>query len=399
MKTVAIITEYNPFHNGHEYQLQRIKELTDADCIIAIMSGNFVQRGEPAIYDMHVRANLAIECGCDLIIELPVSYSTGSAEYFAKGAVSILNSLGNIDYLAFGMENDNIDELIDIATLLAKEPDDFKEELNRNLCEGKSFPNARQIAIKKFINLVDDNTIMSPNNILAIEYIKALINSDSAIKPLGIKRIGAGYNSPIANNNYNNATNIRMLIHENADASVLTEYMPQASVDAVLASLPLYVDDFWELISYAILSNESSLECFSDVSLNLANSIRYLISKGLPSSYNEMVATLTNKTYPSSRIKRALLHILLNIRSYSMDFNDFYARILAFNKIGQSYLNSIKKITNIPIITNPKNASSQLSSNAYKIFMQDIYATEIYNIVYNKKSGTRPSNEFRRKIF
>ena len=180
MKIVGLITEYNPFHNGHEYHIQQAKKITGADYCIAVMSGNYVQRGAPAFLPKHLRADMALRSGCDLIIELPVCYATGSAEYFAKGAISILNNLGCVDFICFGSECGEYNKLEKIASLLAEEPEDFKSLLQNNLKSGKTFPLARQQALKDYLN--DDSLdciLEEPNNILGIEYIKALILSDS----------------------------------------------------------------------------------------------------------------------------------------------------------------------------------------------------------------------------
>ena len=183
MKIVGLITEYNPFHNGHKYHIEKAKEITGAEYVIAVMSGDFVQRGAPAVMPKHLRAEMALHGGCDMIIELPVRYATGSAEYFASGAISILDGLGCVDAICFGSECGDYASLEKIAKVLADEPDDYKLLLQNNLKAGYSFPVARQIALENYFH--DDKlnaVIKEPNNILGIEYIKAMLSRNSSMK-------------------------------------------------------------------------------------------------------------------------------------------------------------------------------------------------------------------------
>ena len=197
MKTVGIITEYNPFHNGHRYQIRKARELTGADFVVTAMSGDFVQRGEPALFDKYTRTAMALEGGADLVLELPVRFATSSAEDFAACGVALLDRLGVVDHLCFGSELGRLDVLEQTADILVAEPDGFREELRKCLAAGYSYPRAREMALMKVMEAgerrSDDNMLSSPNNILGIEYLKALKRRDSRIQPLTIRRKGQGY--------------------------------------------------------------------------------------------------------------------------------------------------------------------------------------------------------------
>ncbi|MGO1820465.1 MAG: tRNA(Met) cytidine acetate ligase, partial [Senegalia sp. (in: firmicutes)] len=209
MKIVGLVTEYNPFHNGHKYHLERSKYETNCDYSIAIMSGNFVQRGEPAICDKWSRAKMAIDSGVDLVIELPTLYSTMSAEFFSYGAIKILDSLNSIDFISFGSETNDLKKLNSISKILAFEPLEFKYSLKKYLNEGNVFPKARSLALKEILKDKDlDKIINNPNNILAIEYMKSLIKLKSTIKAHSIKRISSNYNDKNLTGEISSATAI-----------------------------------------------------------------------------------------------------------------------------------------------------------------------------------------------
>ena len=208
---VGIIAEYNPFHNGHAYHLEKSKELAKADYVIAVVSGNFVQRGNVSLINKWDKANMALAEGADLVIELPTVYSISSAENFAYGAVKILSSLNIVDYIAFGTETDNINILEKCADILYRQPQKFVNLLNHELSKGLSFPKARENALLMYLNDIRtySNVLSSPNNILAIEYLKALKRLKSHIRPIAIKRKGSGYNELEITNNFASATAIR----------------------------------------------------------------------------------------------------------------------------------------------------------------------------------------------
>jgi predicted nucleotidyltransferase len=220
MKTIGIVAEYNPFHNGHLYQLQASRGQTGADCAVVVMSGNYTQRGEPAIVDKWARAEMALHSGADLVIELPVAYAMGSAEYFAYGAVKLLDSLNAVNMICFGSEAGSIEKLSAAAAILADEPESYKSYLKDYLSKGLSFPAARQKAISSYCKNTygkDDlsSLLKSPNNILGIEYLKALRRLKSNIVPMTIERVGNEYNQAELTGKMSSATSIRKTIREN----------------------------------------------------------------------------------------------------------------------------------------------------------------------------------------
>ncbi len=231
MKVAGLIVEYNPFHNGHLYHLEQSKKLTGADCIVCIMSGNFIQRGEPALVNKWARAKMALLSGADLVIELPLVYAMSSAEFFAYGAVSILNSLNIVDYLCFGSESGSIDELDNIADILVWEPQAYKELLKNHINKGISFPSARQKALADYLNIgsASLNILSESNNILAVEYLKALKRTESQITPVTIKRINNTYNTCDLTGNISSATAIRRNFFNLIGAQICGDTSPDTS--------------------------------------------------------------------------------------------------------------------------------------------------------------------------
>ena len=223
---LGIVSEYNPFHNGHILHLKKSLEMTKADFTIAIMSGNFTQRGDTSLIDKWAKTEMALKQGIDLVIELPTLYAISSAENFADGAVKILNSLGIIDYISFGSEIGEIKPLDDVATVLSKEPKDFSEILKRQLRSGLSYPKAREIAIQMYFGTspIYTEALQNPNNILGIEYLKALKRSKSNITPITIKRNYNSYNSNDVKNGVASATAIRTMIMQKKNIHTVVPY-------------------------------------------------------------------------------------------------------------------------------------------------------------------------------
>lgn len=317
MKTAAIIAEYNPFHKGHAYHIEETKRLTGAERIIVVMSGSFVQRGTPALCDKHLRARAALQNGADLVLELPVSYAVGSAEIFASGAVEILDRLGVVDVLSFGAETDNLQELTDIAAFLNSETEEFRSTLKEELAGGKNYAQARAAAIPR----INAAIFASPNAILGIEYIRALLKRHSSILPCIVMRRGAGYHDPQLNvSGFASATAVRkVLLSDRADAympklsAALPEDMYAALKKAAAEHGLLCEDDFSSLLHYRILTETDEQLCqHPSINEDLANRIRrhqYRFA-----SFSAFADLLKCKNYTHSRIRRALLEILLDLR-------------------------------------------------------------------------------------
>lgn len=409
MKTVGIIAEYNPFHNGHAYQIREAKEITGADHCIVVMSGNFVQRGFPAIMDKYLRTRAALMCGADLVLELPVHYASASAEYFAAGAVALLDRLGVTDCLCFGSECGDLQALSSVADILLTEDERFSALIKQRLRSGMSYPQARNDALyASFPHLTGLTDIMkAPNNILGIEYLKALQKRNSSIKPYTIPRKGAAYHENALQDNYSSAYAIRETIAQTGDiCSVRTQIPP--SVYELLEqnyaqTYPVLPDDFSTLLAYQLLQNRENGYCrYFDVDEALSDRIR----KFLPvyEGFTSFCDILKTKNMTYTRIARALLHILLNISQADMDTfckNDYvyYARMLGFKKESASLLSTVKSDSSIPLISKLADAADLISApEGVRMLEQDILASHIYALPTRSKFGQDLPNEYQRQM-
>ena len=410
MKTVGLITEYNPFHNGHAYHIEKAKMLTGADRVIVVMSGDFVQRGAPAVMPKHLRAESALLSGASLIIELPVCFATGSAEYFAQGSISLLNQLGCIDSICFGSECGDLHLLKEIAQILADEPIEYQTALKQALKEGASFPAARQEALNIYSDKYSE-ILASPNNILGIEYLKALAKIHSKMEPFTIKRIGAGYHDMDIDGQFSSATAIRSDIYQLADVNSSSESLPLTHIQTQVPSschelmkknyqtrYPVKADDFSLLLKAKLLSETAgSLSHYLDMSPELANRILRLRNDYL--SFEQFCDLLKTKELTRSRISRSFIHVLLGITNdwlTAMKAPAPYARILGFRRDHADLLGILKRTSDIPLITSP--ARAVLANTAYQMLELDIYASDLYESVITDLYGTPFHNELTKQI-
>lgn len=410
MKTVGLITEYNPFHNGHAYHIEKAKMLTAADRVIVVMSGDFVQRGAPAVMPKHLRAKSALLSGASLIIELPVCFATGSAEYFAQGSISLLNRLGCIDSICFGSECGDLHLLKEIAQILADEPIEYQTALKHALKEGASFPAARQEALNIYSDKYSE-ILASPNNILGIEYLKALAKIHSKMEPFTIKRIGAGYHDMDIDGQFSSATAIRSDIYQLADVNSSSESLPLTHIQTQVPSschelmkknyqtrYPVKADDFSLLLKAKLLSETAgSLSHYLDMSPELANRILRLRNDYL--SFEQFCDLLKTKELTRSRISRSFIHVLLGITNdwlTAMKAPAPYARILGFRRDHADLLGILKRTSDIPLITSP--ARAVLADTAYQMLELDIYASDLYESVITDLYGTPFHNELTKQI-
>ena len=410
MKTVGLITEYNPFHNGHAYHIEKAKMLTGADRVIVVMSGDFVQRGAPAVMPKHLRAESALLSGASLIIELPVCFATGSAEYFAQGSISLLNRLGCIDSICFGSECGDLHLLKEIAQILADEPIEYQTALKQALKEGASFPAARQEALNIYSDKYSE-ILASPNNILGIEYLKALAKIHSKMEPFTIKRIGAGYHDMDIDGQFSSATAIRSDIYQLADVNSSSENLPLTHIQTQVPSschelmkknyqtrYPVKADDFSLLLKAKLLSETAgSLSHYLDMSPELANRILRLRNDYL--SFEQFCDLLKTKELTRSRISRSFIHVLLGITNdwlTAMKAPAPYARILGFRRDHADLLGILKRTSDIPLITSP--ARAVLADTAYQMLELDIYASNLYESVITDLYGTPFHNELTKQI-
>ncbi len=394
-KVLGIIAEYNPFHNGHLYHLENSKKLTNCDYSIAIISGNFTERGSTSIVDKWEKAKMALSSGIDLVIELPTLYSISSAENFADGAIKILNSLGIVDYLSFGSETNDINILDDIANILYSEPIKYKTILSNELKKGLPFPKARENAILIYLNDIKySNVLSSPNNILGIEYLKSLKKYKSSIKPICIARYKSDYNSKDFSDNISSATAIRdLLINENYDK--INDLVPYNTYSILIDNIKnnRIVSDlniFKNEIIYTL--RKMTIEEISNIP-DVSEGLEFVIKNAVDSSnsFPEILNMIKSKRYTQTRIQRILLYALLGITKNDMEISKNiipYVRVLGFNENGQYLVSEIaKKNPNLQIITSVKKfVDTNKDENLNLVLNKDIFATNVYTIGFGHNS-------------
>ena len=383
MKILGIVAEYNPFHNGHLYHLQKSLEYTNANATIAVMSGNFIQRGEPALLDKFTRADIAVKNGIDLVIELPLYYSVSTAENFANGAIKLLSECG-IDFLSFGAENNNLDKLKSIAQLLDSEPIEYTNELKAQLKTGISYPEARSNAVSKILG-ISNNILNKSNNILAIEYLKSIYSIDPTIEPVLIDRVDSGYHDIDSNTNILSATGIRERLKNNQDIDL---YVPEETLKNI--DNPIFMEDFEENITYALrkMSLENLRE-LPDVNEGLENRIFYALAESR--TLDELINNIKTKRYPLTRIKRILISALLDMSKTNLDtFNKSggpqYIRVLSFSEKGRELLSRISATSSIPVVTSVNKFLEKANEIQEEMLLSDILATNIYTLATNEKT-------------
>lgn len=412
-KVLGIIAEYNPFHNGHLYHLETSKKVTGAEYTIAIISGHFTQRGSTSIIDKWSKTKMALNNNIDLVIELPTIYSISSAENFADGAIKILNSLGIVDYLSFGSETSDIDILKDISDILYNEPSDYKKLLIDELNKGLSFPKARENALLKYIKITSSlakfdikkyiDILSSPNNILGIEYLKALKKYNSNIKPVCVKRNGSDYNSTDIsvqkNNNLNSigsATAIRELI-KSKNYEAIKSLVPSSSYSiltnclndgCIIPDLNVFEKEIIYILRKMSIDEIANLP---DVSEGLEFSIKKAANSC--NTINELLDIIKSKRYTVTRLQRIFLYALLGISKKDMEISKKiekpYVRILGFNENGKKLVSEIAlKNPDIALITSVKKFVDSNSNNDLKLLLdKDLFATDVYSIGFEKKSS------------
>lgn len=359
MKIAAIISEYNPFHKGHEYQIRVTRENGNATHVIALMSGNFVQRGLPAIIDKYRRAEMALSGGADLVLELPVVYALSSAEFFAEGSIRILNALNGVDMLSFGSEEGNLDSLYPVARILADEPEEFREELKKELSEGHSYAKARNHALKKLYPHLDVDFIQSPNNILGIEYLKALIRTDSKISPFTLKRKGKGYHDlELVEEEFASATALRQsILSDGAIKSFIPHEIYEQIEGLKNNNYPFMTqENFKDLLLYRLIAEEDSLNNIQEASEGLNHRIISNLTSLIEDDVETFIDAIKTKRYARTRISRILMQFLLSFDREPIDTlrrkTPEAVKILALNDRGREILSALRKDREIDIVHN-----------------------------------------------
>lgn len=408
MKIVGIIAEYNPFHNGHAYQIQEAKKRSGADYCIVVLSGNFLQRGEAACLDKFTRVRCALLSGADLVFELPVPFATATAPVFAKNGVLLLHKTGVVSHLSFGCECDNLEGLQFLASFFEHEPENYKQLLRERLKEGTSYPAARKSAFKDFCREFPDcipdsinlsaaalsDLLDTPNNILAVSYLRAIESFAPKIIPLPIKREGSDYHENMLTGQFSSAQAIRNTLFTKGLTKELLPALPKETHSVLMQAWEnknfVSTDAFSSQLYYKLLSlsngslSGNSYENYAEITEAVASRI----AKHLPqfTTFSEFTRLLMRKNETYSTISRCLLHILLEIKK-----NEFtapqYFRILGLKKEASPLLHEIKEKGSLPIITKAANALSILSKDAAPLLDKDFFAENLYHSCFRETAG------------
>jgi predicted nucleotidyltransferase len=395
MKFTAIVSEYNPFHNGHKFQINLIKGDKASHCVVAIMSGNFTQRGEPAVFDKWFRTRLALLGGVDVVIELPVLYALQSAEGFASGGVKIANELSVIDELCFGSESADEQQLRKSAHALLAEEAGFKAALKESLGNGLSFPSARMEALKSSSLPGPSGILQNPNDILGIEYLKALIRFKSNIRPKIIRRAGSSYSNPTMTGPLSSALAIRNSLKEGSFSSALLSIpvpLHGSCKDFLKISRPVFPEYFFDLLAYRLrLMSPDELSAIAGVNEGLHNKIKQAAAQA--ADYPSLMAGVKSKRYTQTRISRIFMSCLLDITKAMQDeantYKGLYARVLGYRKEALGAFSQLCQKSRIPVVTSGTQLPKNILSNA------DIQASDIYSLACADRSAGK---DFTKKL-
>lgn len=395
-RVLGIIAEYNPFHNGHLYHIKESIEQCGANYVVCVISGNFVQRGNTSIIDKWTKTKMALCNGADLVVELPTVYSTSSAENFAEGAIKILDSLGIVDTISFGMEAKDIATLNNIANVLYQEPKEYVTMLNHELSKGISFPKARENALMMYLNDIKRyaNVLTGANNILAIEYLKTLKKLKSQLMPIGVQRQKVLYHDEMIVDDFASATAIRKMI-ATRQFDDIRKVIPRTSYILLAQELKkghyvLDLSNFQKEILYILRKmTVQEIKELPDVTEGLENAI-----KNAADSCNniiDLVNMIKSKRYTQTRIQRILVYALLGINKKMMEASKKtvpYTRILGYTEKGKRLISEImQRNPKLNLVTSVKKFLDENKSKTLKDMLQtDIYATNVYTLGYERDS-------------
>lgn len=373
MSVAAIICEYNPFHNGHKYQIDTIKKELNPDYILCIMSGDYVQRGEPAIYSKELRTKWALENGASAVIELPIPYATASADLFAYGAVSFLNRLNCVDYLVFGSECGDIKTLEECCKTISEKGSINSFDIQKLMREGNTFAKARALLFPEYEDILNCS-----NNILAIEYMSALIKTKSTIKPYTIKREGQAYDdSEPKETVFSSASAIRTALSSNR-SSEIESHLPFCLSD--INETPVFSDDMSGELLYSILSNDKKLDYYLESSEDLSK--RIINSLGAYKSFTQFIEVLKSKNYTYARLSRTLLHIMLGIEGSNAFHrenlkNITHLKLLGFKNTDAALLKLISEKADISVVSNFASVYDKLNRATRDIVDTQVFASRL----------------------
>ncbi|WP_054956441.1 nucleotidyltransferase [Paenibacillus dakarensis] len=404
MKTVGIVVEYNPLHNGHVLHYTRSKEITQADAVIAVMSGPFLQRGEPALVHKRARTEMALHMGADLVIELPAAYAVQPAEWFAYGAVSLLKGTGIVDCISFGSESGSLKEMLPLAKALARESGELQIEIAQRMASGSNFPAAYAAAAASVTgeseaSIQHLSQLMSqPNNSLGLHYLIALERLDSSIVPYTIPREGANYHDLVpANRNIASATSIRKLILEDGLDSV-SSYVPEYTLDILHREFaegfgPMDWERFRQPLFHALLTHSTSeLESYYEVTEGLEHRIKRLLPELREPTVESLLTALKTKRYTRTKLQRMLLHILLHHRKTELTRSQLaegpgFIRVLGFSTKGRTLLKQMKRSATLPVVMKP-------STFSHPYLTWDLEAAAVYANAYPSPAAAQMFSDF-----
>ncbi|MEK3989457.1 nucleotidyltransferase [Robertmurraya sp. FSL R5-0851] len=385
MKAVGVVVEYNPFHNGHFYHVEQSKILSGADVVIAVMSGPFLQRGEPALLSKWQRAKMALLGGVDIVFELPYAFATQKAEIFARGAIDILAASG-CDYVCFGSESGHLEDFYSTLNFINTHQETFDHHIKKNMDEGMSYPRATSSAFQELRPSSQMMDLSKPNNILGFQYIRAIEELNLSLTPLTVARKNADYHDQeLSSTHIASATSIRKSIFtNNGQLDELSSYVPNTTYTELVDYKRqfgqfLQWENFWPLLQYRLLTtDQNDLAKIYEVEEGIENRILQLVEKA--SSFSEFMTLLKTKRYTWTRLQRLCVHILTNTSKEQIrDLSDraSYLCLLGMTDLGRQYLNKWKKHSSLPIV-------SRLASYKGKEIELDIKAAKTYALGFEK---------------
>lgn len=407
MRTVGLITEYNPFHNGHLHHLQESLRITDADASVAVMSGHFLQRGEPALVDKWVRTEMALAAGVDLVLELPFPFACNSAPHFAMGAVQTLNGIGVVDSLCFGSESGELAPLQEVSRLLVQRSDDIEAGTRERLRSGVSYPVARAEVLSVLAPDLPSDLIASPNNILGVEYLRALQITASSIQAFTIQRLGADYHSTDVSNHIASATGIRNLVSEGGKVDGL---LPSACFEilqeALDEGLKLSPERLFTALQTLLLQEKESLRGIYHVADGLEQ--RLVDAAMTATSYAELADAVKSRQWTLTRIQRLLSYVLLQVSNEEMrgfvQRGPMYLRLLGATDKGREVLAKARSKKSLPMISDPARAKANLrrfyknqpefARMAERMLACDLRATRLYGLLQTTQQRVHRNQDF-----
>ncbi len=403
MSKLGIVAEYNPFHNGHYYHLQKSLEKTGAHSTVVVMSSTFMQRGEPAICDKWSRAEMAVSCGVDLVLELPLPYACASADYFARGAIKLLTE-AECTHIAFGAEHPSLPELEEVARFIELEPPDFSRELRKNLERGHSFPRARSLALQRLLE-INPEVIESPNNILAVEYLRSIFREKSALKPVAIPRRGAQYHEKnMGKEGFSSATAIRTYISSGQPLENLIRHMPETALEILGREInsgkgPVFPEKLGTALLARLRGTKGdNLSDYPEIAPGLDK--RLIKTACQATGWSDLLEKLQTRRFVQTRLQRIFIYILLDLtlsfrEEIHFPASPMYFRPLAFNQKGQKILNGLKEKEDVPLLTRPTIRRLPKIPAISSMINLEARATDLWTLFVPSNSHQKGGRDFR----